>query len=128
MRLSYWSSDVCSSDLEQVRMRLLDLIEQQHAVRMLVDRVGEEAALVVADIARGRADQAAHRMALHVFGHVEALERNAHDRGELTRHLGLADAGGAREEIVADRLRSEEHTSELPSLMRSPSAVFCLKK
>src|SRR3546814_7773936 len=27
-----------------------------------------------------------------------------------------------------DRLRSEEHTSELQSLMRSSYAVFCLKK
>src|SRR3546814_3909774 len=27
-----------------------------------------------------------------------------------------------------DRLRSEEHTSELPSLMRNSYAVFCLKK
>src|SRR3546814_4633772 len=28
----------------------------------------------------------------------------------------------------ADPLRSEEHTSELQSLMRTPYAVFCLKK
>jgi hypothetical protein len=38
-------------------MRLLDLVEQEHAVRMLVDRVGQQAALVEADIARRRADQ-----------------------------------------------------------------------
>src|SRR3546814_4397702 len=30
--------------------------------------------------------------------------------------------------IAAGRLRSEEHTSELQSLMRSSYAVFCLKK
>src|SRR3546814_9248260 len=30
--------------------------------------------------------------------------------------------------IVADHLRSEEHTSELQSLMRISYAVFCLKK
>src|SRR3546814_4210994 len=30
--------------------------------------------------------------------------------------------------LVPDRERSEEHTSELPSLMRSAYAVFCLKK
>ncbi len=39
-------------DVEQVRMRLLDLVEQQHAVRMLVDAVGQQAALVEADVAR----------------------------------------------------------------------------
>jgi hypothetical protein len=49
-------------DVEQVRMRLLDLVEQQHAMRMLVDAVGQQAALVEADIARRRADQAADRV------------------------------------------------------------------
>ena len=44
-------------DVEQVRMRLLDLVEEEHAMRMLVDAVGEEAALVEADIAGRRADQ-----------------------------------------------------------------------
>ncbi len=91
-------------DVEQVRVRLLDLVEQQHAVRMLVDRVGQQAALVVADIARRGADQAADRVPFHIFRHVEALERDAHDRGQLARDLGLADAGRPGEQIIADRL------------------------
>src|SRR3546814_10472850 len=33
-----------------------------------------------------------------------------------------------REELRPDLLRSEEHTSELQSLMRTSYAVFCLKK
>src|SRR3546814_2740776 len=37
---------------------------------------------------------------------------------DLAGRQGLARAGG----------RSEEHTSELPSLMRTSYAVFCLKK
>src|SRR3546814_4823312 len=37
-----------------------------------------------------------------------------------------ADVGGG--ETAGDGLRSEEHTSELQSLMRSSYAVFCLKK
>ena len=45
-------------DVEQVRVRLLDFVEQQHAVRMLIDAVGQQAALIVADIARRRADEA----------------------------------------------------------------------
>ena len=73
-------------------------------MRLLVDRIGQQPALIVADIARRRADQPADRVALHIFGHVEALERDAHDRGELARDLGLADAGRAGEQIVADRL------------------------
>src|SRR3546814_5382509 len=41
--------------------------------------------------------------------------------GHLPRHLVADDLAGGQ-------LRSEEHTSELPSLMRISYAVFCLKK
>ena len=34
-------------------MRLLDFVEQQHGMRMLIDAVGEQAALVEADVAGG---------------------------------------------------------------------------
>src|SRR3546814_4511345 len=46
-------------------------------------------------------------------------------------HAGAADAGGAfprRGSAVAGGGRTEEHTSELQSLMRISYAVFCLKK
>ena len=71
---------------------------------MLIDAIGEQAALIVADIAGRRADQAAHGVALHVFAHVEAQQLDAHDVGERARHFGFADAGGAGEQIAADRL------------------------
>src|SRR3546814_9690032 len=50
----------------------------------------------------------------------QALSKEAAARigGELTKDLTK----------VADRDRSEEHTSELQSLMRNSYAVFCLKK
>src|SRR3546814_9466979 len=47
------------------------------------------------------------------------------------RHFTLMAGIGLDADVVAavnPRLRSEEHTSELPSLMRSSYAVFCLKK
>ena len=91
-------------DVEQVGMGLLDLVEQQHAMRMLVDLVGQQAALVEADIARRRADQPRDGVALHVLRHVEAHELDAERGGELARDLGLADTGRAGEEIAADRL------------------------
>src|SRR3546814_3565275 len=37
-------------------------------------------------------------------------------------------SGGTLERPALQRLRSEEHTSELQSLMRTSYAVFCLKK
>ena len=54
-------------DVEEIGVRLLDLVEQKHRVRVLVDGVGQQAALVEADIARRRADQARDRVPLHVF-------------------------------------------------------------
>ena len=91
-------------DVEEVRVGLLDFIEQQHAMRMLVDGVGEQAALVEADIAGRRADQARDGVPLHIFGHVEADQLDAERGGERLGGFGLADAGGAGEQIVADRL------------------------
>ncbi|VEB44864.1 Protein of uncharacterised function (DUF3170) [Chromobacterium violaceum] len=87
-----------------VRMRLLDLVQQHHRVRMLVDGLGQLAALLEADIARRRADQARHRVALHVLGHVEADQLDAEDVGQLARQFGLADAGRAGEQEGADGL------------------------
>src|SRR3546814_12434132 len=56
---------------------------------------------------------------------IVAVDRLRNRRRERPR---IADAGGAAiaDEIIADR--SEEHTSELQSLMRISYAVFCLKK
>ena len=91
-------------DVEDVRVGLLDLVEQQDRMGVLVDRVGQQAALIVADIARRCADQTADRVTLHVLGHVEAQQLHAQDGGELTGNLGLADPGRAGEEVAADRL------------------------
>ena len=91
-------------DVEDVRMRLLDFIEQQHAVRRLDDLLGQQAALVEADVARRRADQATDRMRFHVLGHVEADQLDAQLHRQLLGDLGLADAGRAGEQEVADRL------------------------
>ena len=90
--------------VEQIGMRLLDLVEQQDRVGMLIGGVGKQAALIEADITRRRPDEAGYGVALHIFGHVESDQLNPHDTGKLARHLGLANPGGAREEIVANRL------------------------
>ncbi len=71
---------------------------------LLGDRLGQQTTLVIADIARRCADQPRYRVPFHVLGHVEAQQFDPHDMGQLTRHLGLADAGGAGEQEAADRL------------------------
>src|SRR3546814_11788004 len=58
MRISDWSSDVCSSDLlVDVGVRLLDLVEEHDAVGLAPDGLGQHAALAVADIAGRRTIQ-----------------------------------------------------------------------
>ena len=91
-------------DIEQVGMRLLDLVQQKHAMRVLVDGIGQQAALIVSNIARRRTDQARDAVTLHIFGHVEPLELDPHDGGELSRDFRLADAGRAGEQEGADGL------------------------
>src|SRR3546814_2316926 len=69
-----------------------------------------------------------HRLRLaHRAG--EAL-RSAHAGGDAKLDLGLAEFRLVRcdDEVRHHRQRSEEHTSELQSLMRISYAVFCLKK
>ena len=90
--------------IEHVRMRLLDFVEQKHAMRMLIDAVGQKPALVEADIAGRRADQPRDGVALHIFRHVKADQLDAERRRELFGHFGLADAGRPREQVTADRL------------------------
>src|SRR3546814_8408984 len=98
MRISDWSSDVCSSDLHQ-------------CVRLICAR----ASLGCRSAFCGRAAVRVHaRLFL-------CLAWSVHQ-------LSDADRFRARADTVSDPNRSEEHTSELQSLMRISYAVFCLKK
>jgi hypothetical protein len=93
-------------DVEHVGVRLLDLVEQHHRVGIALHALGELPALLVPDVAGGRADELADRVLLHVLGHVEADERALgaeEERGQRARDLGLAHAGGAEEQERAHR-------------------------
>src|SRR3546814_2208381 len=100
MRISDWSSDVCSSDL----------------------RCSQPTALRTAGLGSRQ----------------EGLEARSLGRPQSRRRSRQAQAGGRkrRSPLAADgrvgenphTARSEEHTSELQSLMRISYAVFCLKK
>src|SRR3546814_1734411 len=130
MRISDWSSDVCSSDL---------LVET-----LADDRRGEfqEAALHRV-LRQAGADAAGDGLELADRSLVATAVPADHDT-DLLHHLLLKrllcallsgpcqvrDASCDRQDTVEIevRLRSEEHTSELQSLMRISYAVFCLKK
>src|SRR3546814_2531518 len=98
MRISDWSSDVCSSDLPARPDRLRVIMRCQ-------PDLGKD---ISAE--RGRGD-AARAQPVPAFGRA--------------RHRAIAAEG---ELAHARASRSEEHTSELQSLMRISYAVFCLKK
>src|SRR3546814_10172879 len=111
MRISDWSSDVCSADLRW---------HSRHGDR------------------HGRLRTAAGRRSavrrLHLSGVRSARIRSGTPAPSLCwRVLGTADAaftmrGRHLRRPDAQPERSEEHTSELQSLMRISYAVFCLKK
>src|SRR3546814_7288005 len=76
----------------------------------------------------------AHRAALGGGGHAKENSAQNQENQKQRRNHHKGDAfGNLREQSQAEKLvdqrnRSEEHTSELQSLMRISYAVFCLKK
>src|SRR3546814_2434636 len=124
MRISDWSSDVCSSDLavhalgqrrDEVpgagRFQRLPRLRLAQA-RIAQRHVGEHAVVEQDEFLGHVADHAAPGL------EVDLAERHAIHQ----------DAPGLRLVEAEQQVRSEEHTSELQSLMRISYAVFCLKK
>src|SRR3546814_4100014 len=126
MRISDWSSDVCSSDLVPEHDPTQDLLLAQHGA--------------FAPIGRLRLDTAQRFYAAHIdataapgFTLQDMVERADVFVEQLAIHSMLA-AGTPGVQGVAPKFlltqdeegRSEEHTSELQSLMRISYAVFCL--
>src|SRR3546814_3676952 len=99
MRISDWSSDVCSSDL--MEQALFDTVTVEL-------RAGEAPAG-----SRGA----------HAF---RASGSTLIEPGFIAAYTQSFDTPSGKEDDDDDR--SEEHTSELQSLMRISYAVFCLKK
>src|SRR3546814_961859 len=114
MRISDWSSDVCSSDL------LLQCVQDGLRVAGNLDLAPLGADHAVGTDEEGAALHADELAAVELLGldHVERLAQ---------AFVRIADQFEI-EALLAAEVRSEEHTSELQSLMRISYAVFCLKK
>ena len=92
-------------DVEDVGMRLLDLVQEHDRVGPAPDRLRELAALLVAHVARGRSDEPRCGVLLHVLGHVEPHDRLLgveHELRERAGQLRLPDSGRAQEQEDAD--------------------------
>src|SRR3546814_7960217 len=128
MCISDWSSDVCSSDLrhkgawDHLGLVVGVAIREANAVRVMAFAHGVEHEDRAGD-GEARLD---HRAKLG-----DGVELAADDTGEI----GEDGVEGSRVRVTTEeagclggQLRSEEHTSELQSLMRISYADFCLKK
>src|SRR3546814_4541204 len=116
MRISDWSSDVCSSDLYNVPNNGVVL---NNGTRDPISRQSQLAGQVTSNL---NLDRAAKVILNEVVGP---------NRSVLSGYTEVV--GSAANVIVANPYgvtctRSEEHTSELQSLMRISYAVFCLQK
>src|SRR3546814_2812097 len=130
MRISDWSSDVCSSDLAQHA-----LVAHRDNVLAGVGEFREQGAQAVLHVARafaaGRPEvEAAGFVGCHAGPQIGAqLRQGAAFPGAPVGldepRLRLYRAAAQNCRGIA---RSEEHTSELQSLMRISYAVFCLQK
>ena len=86
-------------------MRLLDLVEEDHGVGPAADGLRQAPSLLVADVARRRADETRHGELLHVLAHVDAHQRLLvieQELGESSCELRLPHAGRAKEDERAD--------------------------
>src|SRR3546814_5578239 len=110
MRISDWSSDVCSSDLRAKHWLSVGAQPSDRVARFL------DAAGIKERAARNNPNKAAPGEKAK-----ERAEEKATKLAEAEEAAAAAAAAPAPE-------RSEEHTSELQSLMRISYAVFCLKK
>src|SRR3546814_5589196 len=125
MRISDWSSDVCSSDLAQ---RHVPAVVKQDPlpVRRVVGHGLVDEVLPIAQLG---ADVGGEEHAVPVVGRVQGPLRVRPVGIDLQRRPHpVVEQPGQPEPVPAVVVRSEEHTSEVQSLMRISYAVFCLKK
>src|SRR3546814_5384095 len=115
MRISDWSSDVCSSDLGALHLTVnADVTATGAGATALVAQStgGTGSAPIIVDIGAVNVVGGKGGHALSLLGGADNMIVNA---GTLAT---LDDLDG---------MRAEEHTSDLPSLMRRPHALISMK-
>src|SRR3546814_6456632 len=134
MRISDWSSDVCSSDLAFEAMeasrdqKLVDKANSLDGDKAALDKANASAdpKLVKALAEREAALKAANTAAQAADRKLEKIQREQQqDANRLSSQGDLARATIVDLAQQQGKLRSEEHTSELQSLMRKSYTVIC---
>src|SRR3546814_10738176 len=126
MRISDWSSDVCSSDLVIMPVGSRSM----YSAAVFAVTFSSKSPIFARMASRGIASESLNIIHPHYLyemrctGAIAAViifRRARHKTNQFGVRL-ISDVARSRES------RSEEHTSEVQSLMRVPYAVFCLKK
>src|SRR3546814_1626998 len=116
MRISDWSSDVCSSDLDRIKANIC--LPWWHCSGRATYSVIVDLYIVIFS---GSA---------FMFDSSDSIDSTV--LPPAIHFKSFTDARAAVERLVEiyarNTARSEEHTSELQSLMRISYAVFCLKQ
>src|SRR3546814_4544489 len=121
MRISDWSSDVCSSDL----LTPFKPLPEPRGLASIKTEIGQRWPMTgLLDVLKEAALDTGLLEAFETSASRVALPKTALDQRLLLCLYGLGTNAGLKR--IAGR--SEEHTSELQSLMRISYAVFCLKK
>src|SRR3546814_9717078 len=153
MRISDWSSDVCSSDLHALNRRGRDTRRNDQRWRVLFD-TGRHALVWRLHRCGGRHPTRRGRISTHrrrdqtqvgsyLMMHEAPFDHQPRRYSAAHEDAVIEDMRAMRAETYGDDvtdpamditplgmvlLRSEEHTSEHQSLMRISYAVYCLKK
>src|SRR3546814_7509798 len=149
MRISDWSSDVCSSDLGGADPRLPSQVDRAESEAALARLRIEQQRLENEKRAREANEKKTQDEKISELRQRDANLRNAANQLVTTEQsydtslrggwpnfisgwLPSPETGAFNKNAAAlldaGQARSEEHTSELQSLMRISYAVFCLKK
>src|SRR3546814_8109803 len=147
MRISYWSADVCSSDLDallagaaQLQTAIADRVDANQCATLARDLAGQLLAVYPVALSPKQPPNLARGQQLYAEQCAGCHGADGHGDGPLARQLepkpvAFSDVTRARErslfalyQVVTQGLdRSEEHTSEIQSLMRISYAVCGLK-
>src|SRR3546814_6074668 len=116
MRISDWSSDVCSSDLGKAGLRHL---EGNAVVFRQVGLAAQEDGAAAAELHHLALDEHHPVGGVAHIGSIGAVVLQEHLAAHrLDRRMPPRGVGAVDDQIAAVLARSDEHTSELQSLMR----------
>src|SRR3546814_7687104 len=128
MRISDWSSDVCSSDLMHCFTESWEMAQAAMDLNFHISLSGIvtfKNASIVHEVAT---KMPLDRLLIETDSPYLAPVPFRGKRNDPSKVIHVAEKIADLQGIEAVQVRSEEHTSELQSLMRISYAVFCLKK